>query len=301
MTVAYSFVPNQDMYFGKGFAGFLTKRDHDMSLALSVMLARKHVGPVVIYTDAWGEDLLKPLNLPITKFHTDYKRAPDENTFWARRKLVALASHQDLPFIHIDGDSFIWAPLPDRLINTKAPAVFQYREEYSHHKWYLRAVKAVRHNVKGLPKWFNVAEDTRPYCCGFIYVPDRTFLVRWIELANELLSNAGFRDYGVSHEVELMCPMALVEQFTLSVLDKKTRRPQTLLDYGSEVKFTHTMGHIKRYPRVILQVERKLKQLFPEVFTHIDKLNPSTSRSFKVDEDLSNTNATNYHLPLTTL
>ncbi|WP_348800063.1 DUF6734 family protein [Flavobacterium adhaerens] len=97
--------------------GWVSPKYHLMGWALSVHLLSKHY-KVELYTDKVGYELLiNKLKLPYAKVHVvmDDLNKYDKN-LWALAKIYVY-SLQDTPFLHIDGDVFIWEKFSKELLN----------------------------------------------------------------------------------------------------------------------------------------------------------------------------------------
>ncbi len=96
--------------------GWQDSKFHWMGWILSVNQLVKFYDDVELYTDDFGYDILiNHLNLPYTKVHVvlnDLDSFPSE--LWALAKIKVYAM-QDKPFVHVDGDVFIWDKFPLKL------------------------------------------------------------------------------------------------------------------------------------------------------------------------------------------
>lgn len=95
--------------------GWAHRLVHYMSWALSCMQLRKFYRNVELVTDEEGYDLLiEKLKLPYSsvKVALDSKLKPE--TVWTLGKFEAYRL-QDRPFIHVDGDIYIWKRFPSRI------------------------------------------------------------------------------------------------------------------------------------------------------------------------------------------
>ena len=113
--------------------GWLDQKYHLMSWAYSCLQLRSFYDEVELITDRAGKALLiDMLRLPYT--HTEVV-LDDINHYnpnwWAIGKIYAFGL-QEKPFLHVDGDVFIWEPFPERL--AKAALVSQNAE--SEHPFY---------------------------------------------------------------------------------------------------------------------------------------------------------------------
>ncbi len=91
------------------YYGWRDKKYHYMSWALSCLSFKKVYGHIELYTDREGKEIFKDiLQLPYDKIHVELDCL---NTFdeklWAIGKIYTYIL-QNKPFIHVDGDVFIW-------------------------------------------------------------------------------------------------------------------------------------------------------------------------------------------------
>jgi len=114
--------------------GWNEKVFYYMSWALSYLKIKEFYKSIELYTDEKGKELLIDiLQLPYDKVHVVLD---DLNGFssrlWALGKVYTYSLQKE-PFIHVDGDIFIWCKFPERIEN--APLIAQHKEEnYEHHK-----------------------------------------------------------------------------------------------------------------------------------------------------------------------
>ena len=100
----------------RNMGGWVDKKYNYMSWTLSCLQFRRYYEKVELVTDAYGYDLLiDKLALP----YTNVTVCLDEinhyhHDLWALGKIVTYGL-QDEPFIHADGDIFIYQKFPDRL------------------------------------------------------------------------------------------------------------------------------------------------------------------------------------------
>lgn len=91
--------------------GWLSPMYHLASWALSCLRLKEYYNDLHLYTDTTGRDILiSYMKLPYDHVHVIYDDMGDCNeNFWAVPKIMTY-SRQDCPFIHVDGDVFIWEP-----------------------------------------------------------------------------------------------------------------------------------------------------------------------------------------------
>lgn len=108
-TEAYQNSPNR---------GWAFKETHYMSWALSCLQLKQSYDEVELVTDSEGAELLiNKLHLPYTSCKTTLDKLSGKNpALWALGKIAAY-EEQEKPFIHVDGDIYIWKPFPSRIEN----------------------------------------------------------------------------------------------------------------------------------------------------------------------------------------
>jgi hypothetical protein len=99
--------------------GWLDPRFHFMSWALSASLLNEHFGRTVLHTDLTGRNMLIDLlELPYDEVHLTQEGLGTlyPKDWWVMRKICSYA-HAEGPFVHVDGDAFLWNGLPDHVRN----------------------------------------------------------------------------------------------------------------------------------------------------------------------------------------
>jgi len=101
--------------------GWLSPEYNWMSWALSCLQLKKIFGEVELFTDALGKEILiDMLRLPYSKVSVVLDGVlnglPPE--VWSLSKLHTY-SLQEEPFLHFDGDLFLWQPIPDAVLGSE--------------------------------------------------------------------------------------------------------------------------------------------------------------------------------------
>ena len=111
-------------------AGWISTKYHLMSWGLSSLSYSKFYPKIKLITDVFGKELLiDKLSLPyhsVSLAQEYYK--PEFEKLWVLRKLYSYAI-QDAPFIHADGDTYLFKPFDSEIMN--APLLGQ-NMEYDH-------------------------------------------------------------------------------------------------------------------------------------------------------------------------
>jgi len=92
-------------YIQTGNSGPLNKNMFYL-MSLSLLLAKRHYGYVVLYTNQEVGDIVKKIGLPYDEINTDVLKDVNVKTFSVPKLVVY--SQQTEPYIHIDLDTFIF-------------------------------------------------------------------------------------------------------------------------------------------------------------------------------------------------
>jgi hypothetical protein len=125
-----------DSYDNRFNGGWLDQKYHMMSWAYSCLQLRKFYRNVSLVTDKLGYELLiRQLKLPYTDVKVELDRLNHHNPeLWSMGKVYSY-SLQEKPFIHVDGDAYIWKEFPEKFSN--ADLVAQHLE---HNYLYYRRI-----------------------------------------------------------------------------------------------------------------------------------------------------------------
>ncbi|TAI48092.1 DUF6734 family protein [Flagellimonas allohymeniacidonis] len=255
-----------------------------MSWALSALLLRRHYDRLELYTDELGKkNLVDMLGLPYTKVHVVFDRNSKIHP-----KLFALAkiktySLQEEPFIHIDGDVFLWNPLPESLNNAKLIASNQEVDLFFNKE----ILKDMGEHFKYIPHHLkNVLNEPHTFASnagifGGTYLP---FIKKYCSTAEQIIEeNTDNLD-----KVNLGYLNMLVEQISLFYLARQENIKTEYYvsepvdhplyqDYWRfadipEVPMIHPVGGCKKIPYVLHHLARRLQLEFPNAYYRILKL-----------------------------
>ena len=141
--------------FGRTVGGFLDERFHYMGWALSCLTLKKWYKNIELVTDSVGAPLfINQLNLPYTSTSVCLDELNHYHPeLWAIGKIKAYQIQTE-PFLHIDGDIFIWKKLGDLSFH-KSPLIVQ-NVEYDC-KWNIEAMVNNEKKLSFLPEEINGA------------------------------------------------------------------------------------------------------------------------------------------------
>jgi hypothetical protein len=270
-----------------------SERHHLLAWALSVETARRHYPDTALVTDSDGARLLvDALGLPFAQVSTQLDGlAGCDPEWWVLGKLHAYRV-QERPFLHLDGDVFLWNALPPDVavgaVIAQNPESFDFDGEDS---WYRpRAVEAAVVEAGGwLPEeWrrFTASRTGAALCCG-ILGGHRTDMLRefadrairiighpanapaWSRLDDRIGSNILFEQYFLAAFLAFhgIAPRCLFDSAVESWDPEAARR----------IGYTHLIGGSKSDPDLARRLEARVRRDHPEYHERILRLTPAAA------------------------
>lgn|GEM_PF-342246 len=261
--------------------GWYAPQFHIMAWAFSALQLRKYYDHVELYTDQNGyEVLIEQIGLPYTATHVCYDDihhyAP---ALWAVPKIKTYAA-QNEPFLHVDGDVFIWKPFSKRLAN--APLIVQNYEKGT--TYYGRMMEQLQKKMTYIPPILEEAlkqESIDAVNAGIMGGCDIGFYKSYTDQALALIKE----NEAVSRIINFNI---LFEQVLFYQLAKTTKKkihchfPKKINDdgYSKELiadlftlcfkgKYAHLIGPHKRNVEICEVLGRTLLKEYPDYFFRI--------------------------------
>jgi hypothetical protein len=265
--------------------GWFEPRYNWTSWILSCHQLVKHYDHVELYTDDFGfEILINKLQLPYTKVHVVLNELDVyPKDLWAIAK-IKVYSLQDEPFIHVDGDVFIWDKFPDELI--KSNLITQNLEQTT--DYYRTMWRQISPKLKYLPSEllpFHNAETNLCANMGIIGGNDLIFIREYAKKAFEFVN----KNISISNEINLFNFNVFFEQvlfFELSVLESK--KVSFLFDeiwddnlyvgFGEfhdiphKRNYLHLLGDFKRNSNICKSMEIYTMKHYPDYYSKLLKM-----------------------------
>ncbi|MBB3188344.1 DUF6734 family protein [Microbacter margulisiae] len=224
MKVIQSFWGGQHKSIQNSY-GWLDYKFHWLGWMLSCHQLVKYYNDVELYTDEFGYDILIcKLHLPYTKVHVildELNNLP--NDLWAMAKIKTYSMQKE-PFLHVDGDVFIFEPFPEEFINS--PLIAQNREFTT--TYYRVMWDKIYPNLEYLPEQmesFHQGRNNLAYNMGIVGGNDVSFFKRYSRLSSDFVyQNSQIWDkinlfnFNVFFEQVLFCECADSEEKTIDVL-----------------------------------------------------------------------------------
>ncbi len=263
-------------------AGWHTSEYHWMSWALSCLQLLKLYGQVELVTDKLGKEILiDSLGLP----YTSVSLAQEEQMAGMRPELFSLAklktySLQKEPFIHVDGDLFLFRPLPDSvlkagLVSSNPEADLFFNAE---------VIKKVHEKGFYLPahlQELHAASHLFSSNAGIIGGHDLSFIENYTRYAFDFVSaNRDLLNESTPDGINF-----LIEQISFFYLARQKQKqiayvsPEPVTDplYHDfirvadipDVPMVHAVGGCKRFPFMLDHLAKRLRLHYPEYYYRI--------------------------------
>jgi hypothetical protein len=277
---------DKDQY-GRYNGGFLSAKYNYMSWALSVLTLKKHYKNVELITDEAGKSLLMDtLQLPYNKVTICLDELNHYHPkLWALGKIKAYQMQKE-PFLHIDGDVYIWGKLGDMAFHKK-PLIVQNIDYFyeSYEKMKLQIVKKFSFIPSEIQHQYQSEQPLIGVNAGVIGGCDIDFFQ---EYTHKVLS---FVDRNIAHLEGLnvgLFNIVFEQQLFAAMAFQQNKHITPYLitqPYSGEftetmafhqvpflTTFIHLMGYAKQNIYACEQVEMRLKYEFPQYHAKIMNL-----------------------------
>jgi hypothetical protein len=289
--------------FNDGF-GWSRPEFHLMGWALSSLQLNKLHKKVDIYANSGAAKILIDiLGLPYAELHLEHDNLNlVNNRLWALPKIFTY-SLQDKPFLHIDGDVFLFDQFSNSLL--KSQLIAQNLENATF--YYTSTQHELMENFTYFPKCVKVDFDStipiKGVNAGILGGNNISFIkeytneaFKYINRNVEHLSSINVDRFNVFFEQHLFYSLATERQIPINFLINDIINDNEYEHLGSfhEVPFhknyLHLLGHFKRDEFTCLQMAAKLRELYPEYYYKIISIfktkNIPLFHSFYINEKL---------------
>ena len=284
---------NRDNILTNAF-GWPSAAYHVQSWALSCQLLRKLYSDVELYTDQAGYDLLiKKLKFPYTKAHVvldALNHYPSQ--VWALSKIYTY-SLQKTPFIHVDGDVFLWKAFSDRLLTPEI--VVQNKEinsNYFNSSW-----KTLEEKLAFIPKEINdhrkKESEVNVYNFGVFGGNNLEHVKKYCEAAFDFVNQNLHQldtiqdiNFNIFFEQYLFYCMSQGKQvsgyFEQDFIPNQYRGLVNFEDVPVGRNYLHLLGDFKQNKTVCENMSRQLSVEFPDQYAIcLEAVNDSEFQAFQ--------------------
>ena len=289
MRIVQTFWSGGKSLLQDGF-GWLHPEYNLMSWALSCLSLREHYDEVALYTDSEGKRILiDELHLPYTEVNVVFDDFPCLPQHWALAKIKTY-SLQTKPFLHVDGDVYLPALVPLKIISS--PLIAQNKEVGT--DYYKDMMQRVLHNPNiSLPECIMVGlreESLASYNMGVFGGNDIDFIHRYCQEAfhflesnsmNNPMSPNSFVECNIFFEQIILAAMVERERVDVGCLVGHEMFDQgyTIGEFCNLEMFRqrpihHLLGGHKRNKRVLRMLKQYMLRNYPECYMRIISLFP---------------------------
>ncbi|MEM6718720.1 MAG: DUF6734 family protein [Bacteroidota bacterium] len=270
------------------YGGWPSKSFLYMSWALSCLQFRKFYDNVELVTDAAGYELLiEKLKLPYTNVQVvldAINHYPEK--LWAAGKLYAYQL-QDTPFVHADGDVFIWEKFTPTLENSSLLAQ-HFDATNGHYKHSLEeAEKFGFHIPEVIQEYVKDDSNFSGHSAGIIGGSDLEFFQKFCHASFKVMDE-NIDKYHVDFKATSYA--LLYEQFLFSALARQDQKQVTCLiddnllselhinisdfnnKYRERFKYAHMAGFQKKRPQYGYELRNQLQVDYPEHLELIQRI-----------------------------
>jgi len=258
MKIIQSFWGGKDKRIENNY-GWSDYRFHWLGWMLSSHQLVKYYNQVELYTDEFGYDILiRKLKLPYTKVHVMLDELNDlPGGAWAMAK-IKVYSMQNEPFLHVDGDVFIFEPFPAKL--TGSPLIAQNLEFTT--DYYLNMWENIHPHLTYLPRQmedFHHKRSNTAYNMGIAGGNDIDFFKKYTRLSTDFVhknksawSEIDLFNFNIFFEQVLFCEYAKEEKKEVSVLITESVDDNEYLGFDEfenvpdKRTYLHLLGNLKR-------------------------------------------------------
>ncbi len=295
-------------------AGWISPEYNLMSWALSCLQLRKYYNNIHLYADdISARMLIDTLKLPYAEVQSDLNKLDRYHPqLWALPKLYAYAQQQ-CPFLHVDGDVFIWEPFKDELL--KGDLIAQNEEAAT--VYYEAIMKSLESNLSYFPleilEHRQSKEPIHAYNAGIMGGNDIAFFksytsksLHFVENNLKKLDHINVTNFNIFFEQYLFYCLVRKENKEVSVLikdiigDNEYKGLGDFAEVPYKSKYLHLLGDYKRNKAVCDQLASKLREDYPEFYYRIISLFKTNKVSLKrdyfwFDNDFSESSLFNRH------
>lgn len=268
--------------------GWLTPQHHLTAWTLSCLRLHEYYSDLHLFTDQHGYDILiKHLKLPYKNVHIVFDQIDNRHeSNFAIAKILTYAAMRE-PFIHVDGDVFIW----ERFSNDIESAALIAQNPEKGTAYYRDIMDALTEKLSYIPDYLNaeLSKVSIPsYNAGILGGNDIEFLNKYANSGLELIEKNCVEtgNYKLPGNFNILFEQILFRALSDGESKKVTCLiPGTIDDNGysdalfanfssvpSRLKYLHLIGSKKRDREICDLLSRTLLQQYPEYFYRVLEL-----------------------------
>jgi hypothetical protein len=267
-------------------SGWLSPEYNLMAWTLSCLQLKQYYKDVVLYCDSVSaKTLIDDLQLPYTEVVCNLDVLNSYHPqLWALPKIHAY-SQQEKPFLHVDGDVFIWEKFNKDLISSGLIA----QNVESATNYYETIMSSLEANLSYFPKEIKTERESKnpiiAYNAGIFGGNNVTFFKEYAAKAFEFvnknvsnLSKINVTNFNIFFEQYLFYCLAKQQNHNVGVLIPEVIEDNQYMGFGDftkvpfEKKYLHLLGTYKKSEFVSNQLANKLREDYPYYYYRIIEL-----------------------------
>ena len=259
--------------------GWLSPEYHWLSWTLSVYQLRKFYDDVELFTTRAGKEvLINQLKLPYTQVHEVLNDAEIPETAWALSKIITYSLQQE-PFLHVDGDVFIWKHFDETLLSS--PLIVQ-NQEYDL-AFYRDNITTIKEQAHYLPEVMQqeIKSPIITYNAGIFGGHNLDFIHKYAHIATEFVHKnpppqfmEASSEYCMFFEQWFFGILAQEAYLEVSTLFKDLvydvlYHELDLIDFWKtpqQTPYIHLMGMCKKNRMILKKMMGNIRKNYPECF-----------------------------------
>ena len=272
-------------------AGWLSPEYHWMSWALSSLQFSKFYGSLNLVTDALGKQVLIDIfGLPYNEIHAELdilnRYSPK---LWALAKIYAYSlqveRHPKEPFIHVDGDIYIWERFDERINNAQLIA----QNVEVDFAYYYKSMAEVKEHFAYIPEPILAALSENPVIrscnTGIIGGHNLAIFKEYTELSLAFIDNniehlekIDMPTFNIAFEQLLYYSLAKYRNIPVECfIENEENFDPTYTGFARfecvpyQTKFIHALGDFKRNAITCQHLAKRLRKDYPIKYYHILK------------------------------
>jgi hypothetical protein len=263
--------------------GWFSEKHHLLGWILSVNQLCKYYDEVELVTDAYGYELLiEKLQLPYTNVHVildELNTYPSD--LWALAKIKTYQIQKE-PFLHVDGDVFIWEKFSDKLMASNLIAQnIETTSDYYRSMW-----ADIRPHLTHLPtsmELFDQSVHNKAYNMGIFGGNNIEFMQKYCEASfafvdknKENFGEANQSNFNIFFEQVLFHEMTKIEKQEVSTYIKEDIGDNQYTNFGNfedvphKRTYLHLLGDFKRQLVVCKKMESYVMFNYPEYYERLE-------------------------------
>lgn len=295
MKIIQSFWSGNQTDFTNNF-GWYSYKHNWLSWILSCHQLVKYHKEVELYTDSFGyEILIKKLQLPYTKVHVVLDELNHYNkNQWAVAKIRTFQLQKE-PFLHVDGDVFVWESLTDKFENSNLITQnLEVTTDYYRERW-----KVIFPQLSFLPNEMkDYHENKSNLACnmGIIGGTNLTFFKEYTQKSFDFVdkNNIDFDsndalNFNVFFEQVLFKELSNVTNQNIDFMFSEISLDNDYEGFGDfdrvpNKSYLHLLGVYKRNSTVCKAMEIYLMKYYPENYSKLSKLiNEESKKNIEIE------------------